>query len=160
MVPDRARQVLEPLMGPGIPWNDITVHVGRLPQGALAPQALALRPVMAVTAKGLAKSLMTVGMTIHRDIWLAQGHQDFESAAGLALLAHELVHVRQGEEDPQFPDKYDVAARNTPSERPWENPYEAQAYEEERQIYCRLVAEGWPKGRWIPLGASMWGCQV
>ena len=158
MVPDRARQVLEPLMGPNIPWNDITVHVGRLPQASLVPHALLPRSVMAVTAKGLARALMTVGMTIHREIWLARGHDDFESAAGLALLAHELVHVGQFEEDPAFAEKYDVAARQTDPLRPWENPYEAEAYEEERRIYCRLVADGRPKGRWTPLGVSLWGC--
>lgn len=158
MVPERARQVLEPLMGQGIPWDDVTVHVGRLPEASLVPQALLPRAVQAVTAEEPARSLMTVGMTIHRDIWLARGHDDFESAAGLALLAHELVHVFQFEQDPAFAEKYDAAARRTPRDRPWENPYEAQAYEEEARIYCRLVAEGHPKGRWTPLGVSLWGC--
>lgn len=158
MVPDRARQVLEPLMGPGIPWDDITLHVGRLPNAALVPSALAPRAAMAVTAKEPARSLQTVGMTIDRDIWLARGHDDFESAAGLALLAHELVHVGQFETDPAFAERYDAAARQTSPNRPWENPYEAQAYAEEQRIYCLLVAQGRPKGRWVPLGVSLWGC--
>lgn len=158
MVPERVRRMLEPLMGPGIPWNDITIHVGRLPQGTLAPQALLPRAVMAVTARGLGRSLQTVGMTIHRDIWLARGHDDFESAAGLALLAHELVHVRQFDADPLFADKYDAAARQTPADKPWLNPYEMAAYSEELRIYCLLLAEGRPKGRWVPLGVSLWGC--
>ena len=158
MVPDRARQVLEPLMGSGIPWNDVQVHIGRLPQGMVAPQALVRRAAMAVTAKGAARALQTVGMTIERDIWLARGYDDFESAAGLALLAHELVHVRQSEEDPEFAEKYDAAARATPSDRPWENPFERAAYNEEQRIYCALVAEGMPKGKWVPLGVSLWGC--
>jgi hypothetical protein len=158
MVPERARQVLEPLMGQGIPWDDVTVHVGRLPQATLAPSALVPRAVMAVTAKEPNRSLQTVGMTIHRDIWLARGHDDFESAAGLALLAHELVHVGQFEADPAFADKYDAAAQQTPRDQPWLNPYEAQAYEEERRIYCLLVAEGRARGRWTPLGVSLWGC--
>ena len=158
MVPERARQVLEPLMGQGIPWNDITIHVGRLPQASLAPHALVPRTVMAVSLKEPARSLQTVGMTIDREIWLARGHDDFESAAGLALLAHELVHVAQFEADPAFAEKYDAAAQQTPRDRPWENPYEGQAYEEEQRIYCRLVADGLPRGRWVPLGVSLWGC--
>ena len=158
MVPERARQVLEPLMGQGIPWNDITVHVGRLPQASLAPHALVPRAVMAVSLKEPARSLQTVGMTIDREIWLARGHDDFDSAAGLALLAHELKHVQQFEEDADFAANYDAAAQQTPRDRPWENPYEAQAYEEEQRIYCRLVADGLPRGRWVPLGVSLWGC--
>jgi len=145
-------------MGPGIPWNDVTVHVGRLPQATLAPSAMVPRAVQAVTAKEPARSLQTVGMTIHRDIWLARGHDDFESAAGLALLAHELVHVRQFEADPLFAEKYDAVAQQTPQNRPWENPYEMAAYSEEQRIYCLLVAEGRPRGRWVPLGVSLWGC--
>jgi hypothetical protein len=113
---------------------------------------------MAVTAVEPARSLMTVGMTINREIWLARGHDDFESAAGLALLAHELVHVAQFEADPMFADKYDAVARQTPKDTPWLNPYEAQAYEEEARIFCLLVAEGHARGRWTPLGVSLWGC--
>ena len=158
MVPEQARQVLEPLMGPGIPWDDVTVHVGRLPNVALVPHALAPRRVQAVTAVEPYRSLKTVGMTIHRDIWLAKGHADFQSAAGLALLAHELVHVGQFEGDPAFAENYDVAAQQTDSSRPWENPYEAQAYAEEQRVYCTLMAQGYPKGRWVPLGVSLWGC--
>lgn len=160
MVPERAREILEPLMGSGIPWDDVQVHVGRLPQASLVPHALAPRSVMAVTAQEPARSLMTVGMTIHRDIWLRPGHADFYSAASLALLAHELVHVRQFEADRGFAQKYDDAARQTPSGKPWLNPYEAQAYEEERRIYCLLIAEGRPKGRWTPLGVTLWGCPI
>lgn len=159
MVPERARQILEPLMGPGIPWDDITVHIGRLPTATLVPSALVPRAVKAVTAQEPARSLQTVGVTIDRDIWLARGHADFESAAGLALLGHELVHVRQFEQDPTFPEKYDAAARRTPQDRPWENPYEGAAYEEERRIFCDLVARGYSRGRWVPLGVSLWGCR-
>jgi hypothetical protein len=68
------------------------------------------------------------------------------------------VHVAQGEADPAFADKYDIAARHTPRDRPWENPYEAEAYVEEQRIYCTLVAAGYPRGRWVPLGVSLWGC--
>lgn len=145
-------------MGPGIPWDDIMVHVGRLPEAALVPHSLVPRAVQAVTAEEPARSLKTVGMTIHRDIWLARGHADFRSAAGLALLGHELVHVAQFENDPAFADKYDIAAQQTPRDRPWENPYEAQAYAKELRIYCALVNQGYPKGRWVPLGVSLWGC--
>ena len=158
MVPEQARQVLEPLMGSGIPWDDITVHVGRLPNAGLIPHALGRRAAMAVTATEPVRSLQTVGMTIERDVWLAKGHAEFQSAAGLALLAHELVHVAQYEADPAFAEKYDRVAQQTAPDRPWDNVYEAAAYEEEARIYCLLVAQGYPRGRWLPLGVSLWGC--
>jgi len=158
MVPEQARQILEPLMESGIPWDDITVHVGRLPGASLVPHALVPRRAMAVTAAGVARALKTVGLTIRRDVWLDRQHADFKSAAGLSLLGHELVHVTQYERDPDFSRNYDSAARRTPGDRPWENPYEAEAYLEERRLYCTLVAQGWPRGPWVPLGVSLWGC--
>ena len=151
--------MLEPMMGPSIPWDGVRLHIGRVPGGSLpAPRALVPRSCAAVTAKEPERSLRTVGMTLHRDVYLEKHYANFTTASGLALLAHELKHVEQFEADPKFAQRYDAAARNTPVSQPWTNPYEEIAYQEERRIYCQLVAQGVPKGRWTPLGVMLWGC--
>jgi len=160
MIPDQARHVLERLLPPGIPWDDVTLHLEPLAQGARAdvPHALVPRSVMAVTLKALARALKTVGMAIGREIWLAPEYAKFDTASGLALLAHELVHVAQDEKDPDFANKYDIVARQTPPDRPWENPYEMEAYCVEASVWRTLVAEGYPSGNWKPLGIEMGLC--
>lgn len=156
MVPDRARWVLSPFF-PGLNWEGIQVHVGPLP-AVQAPMVLLLRPTAAVTASAPARTLRTVGITIGEDIFINEDHADLRSAAGLALLAHEVYHVEQGRRDPLFNMHYEEAADSTPRDRPWENPFELPAYLKERNVYCTLVGQGVPKGRWTPLGVALWGC--
>jgi len=160
MIPDQARQILERLLPAGIPWNDVTLHLEPFAQGASAnvPHALVPRNVMAVSLKALARALKTVGMAIGREIWISPEFAKFDTASGLALLAHELVHVLQDERDPDFARKYDAEARRTPEDRPWENVYEAEAYATECVVYRQLVAEGYPAGSWKPLAVDMGLC--
>ena len=156
MVPDRARRVLTPFF-PGLNWEGIQIHVGRLP----ASQGLMVmlpRPLAAVTGYDAARTLQTVGVTIGEDIFLSPQHADEGTAAGLALLAHEVYHVEQGRRDPLFNVRYNEAAAFTPQDQPWENPFELPAYLKERDVYCTLVARGLPRGRWTPLGVTLWGC--
>jgi len=73
---------------------------------------------------------------------------DTESASGLALVAHELVHNWQRLAVPNFSERYAFTAeaisnRGLP---PWENPYEAQAYTLERELRDILLGNGWPEG--------------
>ncbi len=159
MIPDEARRVLEPFMG-NLPWENINLHVGRLPIGADGQLAYALIPraVMAISAPRAFRALKTAAVTMKRDIFIVPEHANMEDAAGLSLLAHELVHVKQGEVDPQFLARYSELAAHTAPDRPWENPFEMQAYQKERQVYCSLVARGVPKGKWVPLGVTLWGC--
>lgn len=156
MIPERTRQILEPFLGSNLPWNDINLTIGNLPH-ALAPSALIPRNVMAVSARGIARALKAVGMTIHRNIWIDKSHADFETAAGLSLLAHELVHVEQFEQIPNFDKLYHQAAWAIPRDQPYLNPYEETAYRTEVEVYCALLAEGYPKGKWEPLGVALWG---
>jgi hypothetical protein len=120
------------------------------------PLSVAPRPIMAMTfLNPLARALQTVGMTVGKHIYLDPNYGKLETAAGLALLGHEIVHVNQGEADPHFEDKYKVALRQTNSNRPWENPYELPAYAKECEIYYQKIAEGWSPGNWKPMGVQL-----
>ena len=153
------------ISGP-VPWNDVNLHLERLAHGAPAyhyhsqvvPTAMVPRNIMAVMAKGIAKALKTVGMAIGRDIWISPDYADFNTASGLALLAHEIIHVRQNESIPNFDIEYDRVARRTPADKPWENQYEMEAYCEEARIYRELLAQGYPKGKFEPLAISAGFC--
>lgn len=163
MISDELRQKVAPyLTGRQIPWQSINLHVGRLPEDRAsvlqAPHVMVRRRVMAVTALGKARSLVTVGIAMGRDIYIDPRYADFDTAAGLSLAVHELVHVDQHERDPSFLAKYQKAAKSTPDDRPWENVYEAEAYQAERVAYCDSVAHGFPRGKWTPLGVTLWGC--
>ena len=63
------------------------------------------------------------------------------TASGEALRAHELFHVGQREDDPDFAARFARAADET--ERlglaPWENPYEKPAYEYELAVRKHLL---------------------
>jgi len=157
MIPDEARRRLEPLMTPGIPWQSITLHLEPLAQGISAniPHATVARSVVAVTLKGLARTLKTVGMAIGNHVWIAPEFAKWDTASGLALLAHELVHVLQDQEDPNFARKYDAEARKTPPDKPWLNHYELASYCQEAAVYKKLVAQGMKPGSWKPLAIEV-----
>jgi len=165
MIPEEIRRAIEGfLVGRQIPWQSINLHVGRLPEateaagGPRVPYVLVQRPVTAVGLRSWARNLIAVGMAIGRDVFIAPSHARFDTASGLSLLVHELVHVDQYERDQFFLAKYEEAAAKTPDGRPWENPYEMEAYLVERDSYCVMVAQRVPKGRWVPLGVTLWGC--
>lgn len=160
-LPLETQELLNSLVGPGgVSWRDIEISTtpmsGVIQPGT--PSVLAPRAVMALSLREPARSLRTVGMTMGKDIFLHRDYLDFATAAGLGLLAHEKVHVEQFNTIPAFLDLYMAAARYTPEDRPWENPYEYPAYIAERSLYCRLVTSGMPRGSWTPLGVVLWGC--
>lgn len=161
MVPEDIRDRLDPFISQGVSWDAVNLNVGRLPRAELAPHAVIPRSVLFVTRRddpGAAHALKTVAVTIGQDIFIDKAHADFNTASGLALLAHEKVHVNQNERIPNFAREYDKAARRTARDRPWENPFELEAYREEADVFCGLVAEGWAPGKWEPLGVTLWGC--
>ena len=160
-IPIDMRRELEPfLRGRSLDWDSIEVDLVAMSYVYMefpVPHALVKRSVMLVTAEGSARGLKPVGMTIAQHIFLDKDHADFDTAAGLALLVHELVHVDQWKTDPNFDRHYQQMAAQTPDDTPWGNPYEREAYLAERQAYCGYVAMGVPKGRWTPLGIHLWG---
>jgi len=156
-IPGDARQLLTPYFGEKV-WEVADLHVGAFPEvSTLVPRSLVKLAITYVTVPA-SRGLRTVGMTVGTSIYLHPEYADLSTAAGLALLAHEMEHVRQAIEVADFDRVYENAARVTPHDRPWENPYEYVAYRKEQKVYCDKVAEGMPKGRWIPLGVQLWGC--
>lgn len=170
MVPTEVRQILEPLMpGRRIPWEQVNLHVRPLSEAAAfttftTESIVPLTRITTFPNVGVRRMLLwphrliTAGMAIGREIFIVPSRFITTTAAGLALIAHELVHVDQHEKDPNFLAHYREQARNTPRDRPWENPYEREAYLEERRVYCTLTSRGMPSGKWTPLGVSLWGC--
>jgi hypothetical protein len=156
MISPELQQALQSYF-PGAPWDRMDLTVRSLRGFALAPTPMALAPraLLAVTMKGCARALQTAGMTIGRHIFIDPSFNQPQTAAGIALVAHEIVHVQQGEQDPGFESKYDLAAQDTDPNRPWENPYEYEAYLKECQVYWDKVREGWPPGGWQPLGVQL-----
>lgn len=157
MVPEPLRSDLARFVPPTIRWNDIEIVIG-LPRGLSAhlPAAMVKRNVAYVTeARG---AMETIGATMDHTVFLNPDYADFDTASGRALLVHELWHVHQNETVPNFEAIYAAEARKTPSDRPWENIFERDAYEVEKDAYCAMVNEGWPPGRWTPLGVQLWGC--
>jgi hypothetical protein len=161
MIPREAQDALRQFFPPSTPWESIELTQESLRGMAVAgiPLSVAPRPIMAMTlANALARALQTVGMTIGKHIFLDPNHGDLETAAGLALLGHEVVHVNQGLADPRFEDKYAVELRHTNPNRPWENKYELPAYTKECEVYWAKIAEGWPPGNWKPMGVQLELC--
>lgn len=162
IVPEEARRILRQITQEDIPtWDDIDLRFTRSIPNAQFPCALAPLGVVSVTRRingALAIGLKTVGMTIGRTIYLAIRPKDLNTAAGLALLAHEKVHADQYSSIPDFQARYTELAERTPANQPWRNPYEEAAYRVEARVYCKLVETGYPRGRWTPLGVSLWGC--
>jgi hypothetical protein len=105
-------------------------------------------------------SLQTIGLSEKGVIILDPGHADLSTAAGLALLAHEAVHQDQYENITDFDTVYELEDRHVPADRPYENKYEYPAYMKERQVYCDLVKQGYPRGNWVPLMVQVMGCPV
>lgn len=83
--------------------------------------------------------------------WQIVVHPDYygtQTASQLALLAHELVHVRQREMIPNFNQVFTQAALTTKARGlpPQMNPYEQEAYLEEAKIKTALETQGYPSG--------------
>mgnify|MGYP001601771272 CR=1 FL=1 len=105
-------------------------------------------------------ALKVVGATIGETIFIHPDFANWDTASGLALLAHERVHVEQKRTIPGFDWLYAEAQQFVRQNHPEDNPYEMQAYQEECRVYNGLVAEGVPPGKWVPLGVAMGFCGV
>lgn len=86
-------------------------------------------------------------IVIHRDFF------ETDTAAGIALIAHEVYHQIQFARNPDLLDFYAeeearVEALGLP---PYENVFEKPAYLFEAQVYREALAQGFPKGTHLPL---------
>lgn len=68
------------------------------------------------------------------------------TASGEALRGHEMVHVQQREEIPDFERLFHEEAVRIEALglKPWENKFERPAYEAERIMRDELLARGYP----------------
>ena len=159
LVPTETRELLAPFMAPDFPWGGVEITLASLDNlPPDQPHTVFPLAVRRVTRRGRARGLQVVGMTVGRHVFLDPRFGDLNTAAGLALAAHEFEHVAQNDTIPDFEARYNEEARHTPDSRPWENAYELAAYRREQEVYCDLVARGVPPGRWVPLSVQLWGC--
>jgi len=157
MIPSNVRNILAPYLANSTPWDSTNISSAvRLPE-ARVPSSTTFR-VRSVVSVTTTDRLETAAKSFRGQIVLGRRFHQEDTAAGLALIGHELVHQEQYAQDPNFEANYDAAYWNTHPERPWENPYEYPAYEVERRIFCDLLAQGYPPGDWVPLGIDLWGC--
>ncbi len=157
-IPELTREVLQPFFNAPLPDVEITRGSVNTQLFSLAPRSMRPNAVMSVV--GARAGLRTIGVSTHGHITLDPSHFDLNSAAGLALLAHEEVHQQQYLDVPNFDHAYEDVDRYVDRSRPWENPYELKAYQKERDVYCGLVQQGYPAGSWTPLGVKLWGCPI
>lgn len=150
MIPPDIREILAPFLREGVPWDDVVVSFRSL-QGVAAQGPRSMAAVAPSTFR-------TVGLSTEGRVMLDRRYGDPDTAAGLALWAHELVHQEQMERMPNFMVLYMNEDWRTPPDMPWLNVYEEEAYRTERDVYCSLVRHGFPKGDWVPLGVQVWGC--
>ncbi len=143
-IPPHLREVLERFLPPGTPW-DVEIVRGVPARG---PSTFAALPMAGgLTRIGSARDGV---ITIHPEFWAP------ETAAGIALWAHEFYHQHQIAHVPNFWDRYE--AEEITVERlgldPWDNPFEEPAYQLEAEVYRALVADGWDPGGWVPVGVQ------
>jgi hypothetical protein len=159
-LPEETKRILERVSP--LNWDGVDVRVQPLAGlGASVPQSKVWSGLRYVVGKmrGRARSaLRAVGATIGETIYIDPDFADWNTASGLALLAHERLHVEQKRTIPGFDELYAEAQAGVDPGRPWDNPYERVAYERECQVYYDLIAEGLPRGSWTPLGAAMGFC--
>lgn len=159
MVPTDIREAIGPYMGTDFPWEGVNLHWG-LPEGspsANLPHVLVKRGVASVLARPN-RGLRTAAATMGFEVYIDPKFFNMNTASGRALLAHEFHHVEQYKRDPSMLIRYEQLAEVASPDRPWEHPMEMPAYEKEREVYCREVALGTPKGNWEPLLVVLWGC--
>ena len=154
-LPEHVVQQIAPFTGP-LPWGNIDLRVQRIPSATVAP----VHVVFALNAYSphYPMALTAVAMTIGTDIFIDPSFADFDTAAGLSLLVHEAVHVRQFMEIPNFLALYNQANEGVSDDRPWENPYEMDAYQSECAAFEYYLSQGYPQGDWLPLGKVMNFC--
>ena len=150
-VPDDVQRLVAPFLQ-GMPWEDVDLFVQPIPQ-AKAPTAIVIEADLFYP-----HALRAVAMAVGTDIYIDPAFADFNTAAGLALLVHEGVHVVQHLNIPNFLLEYNRANQGVPDDRPWENVYEGQAYAWECAAFDHYVSLGIPPGPWLPLGKAMGIC--
>jgi len=161
-LPEDTKQMLRTVSS--LDWEGVDVQVQPLSGlTARVPQSRIWAGLIYVTGsmRGLRQirsSLRAVGATIGQTIFIDPSFAKWNTAAGLALLVHERRHVEQKRTIPGFDDLYIEAQANVHPDRPWENPYEMDAYQEECRAYYDLLAKGVPPGNWVPLGVAMGFC--
>ena len=154
-LPEHVRYAIAPFTG-SLNLEDIDLRVQRIPSGTVAPVHVVL--AFNTCYPHYPMALTAVAMTIGTDIFIDPNFADFNTAAGLSLLVHEAVHVRQFTTIPNFLVLYNQAERGVPTDRPWENIWEMEAYQAECAAYTYFVAAGYPPGEWLPLGKVMNFC--
>lgn len=143
-------------------WDGIDVRVQRLTGlEASIPQSkvwAGLRYVVGGMRGRLKGALRAVGATIGETIYIDPDFADWTTASGLALLAHERIHVEQKRSIPGFDQLYAEAQAGVSPARPWDNPYEMDAYCVEAKTWYALTQQGMPPGNWLPLGVALGFC--
>lgn len=151
MIPQDIREILAPFLPEGVPWEDVVVTFR-----SVTRHAAASGPRTMASING--GRLRTVGLSMEGRVVLDRYYGQPDTAAGLALWAHELLHQEQIVRIRNFMSVYMTEEWRTPADMPWLNVYEEEAYRTERDVYCSLVRQGFPKGDWVPLGVQVWGC--
>lgn len=153
-------ELLSPYFPEGL-RQGVELRVGRVEALTGLPRSMST-PTTVASVLRRPRPLRTIAVSEDGLIILDPQHADLDSAAGLALLAHEYVHQEQfaalGARP--FELQYEEAERTTPASQPYLNPFELPAYQKEREVYCREVARGRRPGAWVPLGVQLWGCPV
>ena len=145
-------------------WEGIDVQVQRLDRlSASVPQSKVWSGLRYVVgrmrgSRQVKGALKVVGATIGGTIFIDPDFADWNTASGLALLAHERVHVEQDRTIPDFDRLYAEAQVGVSPGRPWDNPYEMEAYCLEARTWYALTQQGMPSGNWLPLGVSLGFC--
>lgn len=161
-LPDEARTILRQVLP--LDWDGVDVRVQNLDGlEASVPQSKVWSGLQYVVGRlrGSRRSkgnLKIVGATIGQRIYIDPEFADWNTASGLALLAHERLHVEQERTIPNFEELYARAQDGVPPGRPWDNPYEFDAYCLEAEVFYGLIARGMAPGGWVPLGVTMGFC--
>lgn len=80
-------------------------------------------------------------------------YSDLDTAAGIALVAHELLHQQQFETIQDFEVEYAAEDQRVRQHGlpPYENLFERPAYELEAEAYLAALDQGYPAGDYTPL---------
>lgn len=147
------------LLPPTTPWHEINVEIRARAMPTDVPNTIAFALVPRVVEE---KQLVPIGASIGTTIHLSRQYVgDMDTAAGLALVAHEALHQNQRVTVPNFEalafpeEEY---RRLDAGEPIMGNKYEREAYLKEAEVYCELLARGYAPGDWMPLGFLEFGC--
>lgn len=142
------RDVLEPFLGSDLPW-ETSVHFAAIARQG-APATLAL--VMGGGYGRLGYFHPDEGIVLHK--------RELDTAAGIALVAHEANHAREAQYIPDFLEQYEAEERRRLAVGlpPYANLFEYPCYVLECQVWHSLVNQGVEPGPWLPLGVEAGLC--